>query len=851
MPYVVIEDFKGGLDKRRMQVTTPLGSLIVAKNVHVTRGGEIESALVFSEIHTNLQNTYGVASINDDLYVFGSVATPATLPVGLNYQRLQNPDSSAMTGVVSVKLNAGKFYVVADFADGTRHHFYDGVIISDWYEGLVRTSMTNNSGIATHLKELLDASASFTATVSGAEITLTEVATEGFTVDTVAENGTDNTENDQTLDVIITTQAVEGQLEVLATGSFRVTGGTNSAGVNTVASVKANGVEILSVAVDWATSNSATATAVAAQINSYSSTPEYSATASGDMVTISAAVGTGDGPNGYELTVTIAGNVTVADVTDFAGGVDAVTTNFTTGTFSLTPATAHPIVTPYIHFGFAFKPTKTGTLVSCKINVASYTSAGVYEARLYTNNAGNPGTQIGVSSGTVTINSTGDKTFTFATPPSITSGVWHWIAFNNNSGTPNFTVSTAANDANYQSGQSPTVLALFNNLPAQKDFRVEVIQNATVGTAQVSKLTVDGTFEPGDLFSVTLNADTLDEEFFGAGRVTGMQVTRALEVHKDKVYTAEDNTLLFSGVAAPTGWRESDTGSGFIDMSTQASGFQTVTALGAYQNRLAVFSRRSIQIWAMDPDPDLNEQLQVLNNVGTRSPGSVVGFGDNDLFFLADNGVRSLQARDSSNAAAVTDVGTPIDTLIVADMKELTDAEIEEAQAVMEPTDGRYILSVGEKMYVFSYFPSSKVSSWSTYEQEIRASHFTVAGNEVYARVGTSIYLLGGENGDEYSPSGEAVFELPFVSANRIATWKQWTGIDVACEGVWDVYLCTDANQPDEYVKVAGIRKHSYNEMKNALIANAPMIKLKFVKTSVGYGRIGAVVLHFRGTKDA
>src|SRR3546814_4765983 len=116
---------------------------------------------------------------------------------------------------------------------------------------------------------------------------------------------------DQTITLTETQENVAAVTEVLATGSIDVTGGTASIGVNTVASITVDGVDILGSAVDWTGSNSATATAVAAQINSNTSSPEYSATASGPTVIISAATGTGDGPNGFVVDGTVGGNVTL------------------------------------------------------------------------------------------------------------------------------------------------------------------------------------------------------------------------------------------------------------------------------------------------------------------------------------------------------------------------------------------------------------------------------------------------------------------------------------------------------------------------------------------------------------
>ena len=45
MAYIVIEDFRAGLDRRKLPVSSPQGSLQSLENAHITRGGEIEKRL--------------------------------------------------------------------------------------------------------------------------------------------------------------------------------------------------------------------------------------------------------------------------------------------------------------------------------------------------------------------------------------------------------------------------------------------------------------------------------------------------------------------------------------------------------------------------------------------------------------------------------------------------------------------------------------------------------------------------------------------------------------------------------------------------------------------------------------
>lgn len=124
--------------------------------------------------------------------------------------------------------------------------------------------------------------------------------------------------------------------------------------------------------------------------------------------------------------------------------------------------------------GFQFTAPATGTVTSVEFDIVSYTSGGDYEARLYTNNSGSPGTQIGTSSATVTIGATGTVTFTFGSPPSITSATVYWIVMARLSGTINFNPQTVTNNASYGSGRNNTITSITNSLPSSEDWKCRV-----------------------------------------------------------------------------------------------------------------------------------------------------------------------------------------------------------------------------------------------------------------------------------------------------------------------------------------------------------------------------------------
>lgn len=671
-------------------------------NAHITRGGDIEKRKAFVSTYTLPAGTFGLAQAASELYVFGSAAEPAGMPADVTYQRLQHPDGVAMSGVVDVDQFNGKLYVVAEYTDGTIHHFYDGTIVASLVNGVVRAGMTNNAGIASHLNTLIDADAAYDPTVLSNVITITgATAGTAFTISAATLNKTGGTD-DQTAVVATTTAAaaaipeVPAIVEVLASSVITVAGGTSSAGVNTIASITVNGVEILGAAVDHTGNNTSTAADIVTQCGTFASTPEYTVTRQGAVITITAIAGTGAGPNGFDVVVTVAGDVVVTpSTTEMGGGVTAVS-------------------------------------------------------------------------------------------------------------------SVAA-------------------VPAVK---------------QVSTVTIGGTFEAGDKFRVTLD----DKNFGWTGNVSAD--TTSVLTHETKVYTTAGSILQFSGVNAPTG-HDSDvaTGAGSINMSNHSAGSELLTGMEVYQAKLAIFSRRVIQIWSMASDPEQNAKFQMLKKTGSRATRSIYGFGDNDVMYLSDSGIRSLRARDSGNQAAVFDIGTVIDPLVKSHVASLSDAVVEAAVSVIEPDDGRFWMAIGNRIFVYTNFISVGISAWSVYEPGFVPSDMVDLDDKVYVRSGDTIYLYGGADGETYDTSAADNYPVtvqpPYVHSDKPATYRQLCGLNADLTNIWDVKLYISPAHPTEYVNVGLVESFSYNDGMIGAVGNATHVSPKFVCTEPGAAKISNFAVHF------
>jgi hypothetical protein len=332
----------------------------------------------------------------------------------------------------------------------------------------------------------------------------------------------------------------------------------------------------------------------------------------------------------------------------------------------------------------------------------------------------------------------------------------------------------------------------------------------------------------------------------GAVAVQGSTPNHAL-THNEKVYVVRDSVLAFSGINAPAHFQDSgagEVGFGFKNMSNQSAGSEALTALGRYQNLLAVFARRNIQTWYLDPDPLENAKRQNLENIGTFAPKSVVPFGDVDVFFLSDSGVRSLRSRDSSNQAGMADVGTPIDEYLLDYLSTLTEDQKERAVGCLEPISGRYILAVGTKCFVFSYFASSRTSAWSTYSLPAEVDDLAAVDGRVWARMGDTLYVLGGNDGKTYDGSQVEV-ELPYIDGRAIATFKNWNGIDVVCQGEWKLLVNTDPNEPDAESEVAIVNNTSLTRDMIGLVGHSPLIRLRLVNASDGPARLSKIIVHY------
>jgi hypothetical protein len=251
-------------------------------------------------------------------------------------------------------------------------------------------------------------------------------------------------------------------------------------------------------------------------------------------------------------------------------------------------------------------------------------------------------------------------------------------------------------------------------------------------------------------------------------------------------------------------------------------------------------------LWTMQNDDDLNALDQILENTGTRSPRSTLEYAGNDVFYLDDAGIRSIRARDASNNAYASGVGAPINSVVRDWIRSgVSEAEVERAVSTVEPDEARFWMAIGERVYVYSFFPETGIAAWSWYEPGFVVSDFARTSGRVWVRSTDNVlYLYGGDSGSEYD-AAVVTLELPFVSANKDGTFKIIEAIDMAAAGEWAVTLRVDPNDLNQVVQMGVANDFTYSDPQWPAVGHATHISPRLVSSASGYASLSKFTIYY------
>lgn len=380
---------------------------------------------------------------------------------------------------------------------------------------------------------------------------------------------------------------------------------------------------------------------------------------------------------------------------------------------------------------------------------------------------------------------------------------------------------------------SPDYIATF--VSSTDAFRLEAAEPGEAANGRVPTVVNTGTAFVIDTGAFVFGVDPYDTS------------TRYVRTIDTKEYTLSGSDLQFSSIGDPSDWdgENGGTGFGFIDTSSYTSGSEDLTAVVEFRDAGAVFSQRTIQIWRLEADPDDNALRQRLRNTGTSCPKSITQYGDGDIFYLDESGLRSLRARDSSSAASTYGVGVKVDPLIVAKLRSLTEGERSLVVGLIEPVTGNFWLIMKDTIFVYAFFEEEKVSGWTTYLPGFTVDDAVVFDRRVYLRSGDTIYVYGGlETGQE---TDDTVAEMwtAYQDGEDPAKAKTWRGFDAAVSGEWAVAVGASLQDTDEEDDVCIISRTTYNDERIGLVGQSTHLNLRLRSRGDGPAVVGACALHY------
>ncbi len=376
-------------------------------------------------------------------------------------------------------------------------------------------------------------------------------------------------------------------------------------------------------------------------------------------------------------------------------------------------------------------------------------------------------------------------------------------------------------------------------------------------TLAISQSVTIGEFIPNNPTFIN-GVDPVDETFSdGRARIGGDYYSPgkyALQ-HKQKMYAVkgEAGQLNISKLNNPAQWGVDQDGADSIDFSmTGGRAVANLVSLATFQDKMAIFAPKAVHIWRMTADPIGNSEVAILHNTGTLAPKSVQEYGNTDVFYLDQSGVRSLQSRDVSGEAFSSDVGNPIDDLVREAIGDEANMFVNSSAAV-DPVDGRYVIAIGSVMFCFNFFAKSKISAWTLWEVDFDVEEITANSYTMYARTRNEIYSYGvplGDEGEQYDDA-EVVVQIPYLHTGKPATFKDIHGLDVALINRWEVELGLDYSNVDLLEPIGILEGTTYRQQKIPTQAYGTHCSFRLTCTEPGFARIGNLAFHYRDGEEA
>lgn len=266
----------------------------------------------------------------------------------------------------------------------------------------------------------------------------------------------------------------------------------------------------------------------------------------------------------------------------------------------------------------------------------------------------------------------------------------------------------------------------------------------------------------------------------------GYSVTKAAS----RVFATGGEVVRYCAVGNARDWTTASD-AGFLPTGLQQDSKANCTAVGTFKDSLVVFFPDGSQVWGVNVDPAANAIKQVMYGVGTIHPQAVSSFYA-DLVFPSPFGVRSIAVQQNVDRLDESDLGVPIDSLILPVQQfQETNFSDRRVRGVWIPQFGQYWViysgvvagAPSSTAFVYSFSKSSKLACWSVYTFPVAIDAITTLAGKVYARAADVVYEL---DPNQYTDNGATIdvdVQMAFQDAKLPGVDKMFYGADCVFSG--------------------------------------------------------------------
>jgi hypothetical protein len=276
-----------------------------------------------------------------------------------------------------------------------------------------------------------------------------------------------------------------------------------------------------------------------------------------------------------------------------------------------------------------------------------------------------------------------------------------------------------------------------------------------------------------------------------------------------RIFATAGEVVRFCAIGASRDWTTASD-AGFLPTGLQQDSKASCTAVGTFDDALVVFFSDGLQIWDVTEDPSSNQIRRRLYGAGTTYAASLAAFY-RDLVFASPYGLRSIAVQENVDRLDESDIGVPIDKLVVPVQAAHQANSVQEVRGVWLQQFGQYWVMYDDagqtRAFVYSFSKSSKLMCWSEYTFPVLITGVAAIGGKVYARTADALYEM---DSDTFVDDGSAPIpvdvQMAFQDAKLPGVEKMFYGADFVFTGTADVSYLYDPRKPSKETNAQSVQ---------------------------------------------